>query len=81
MEQRLGAVGDLSTISTYMGHSWSSFEGGFIFTDDKELYELLLSIRSHGWSKQNTKEEHKRLVQKYKIDDFHAPFTFYFPRF
>ena len=54
---------------------------GFCFTDDKEIYELLLSLRSHGWAKQNSPEEQKRLVEKYKIDNFHTPFTFYYPGF
>lgn len=78
---KAGSIGDISTISTYFGHSWSTFEGGFCFTDDKEIYELLLQLRSHGWSKQNTKEKHEELIKKYNIDDFHSPFTFYVPGF
>lgn len=56
-------------------------KAGFIFTDDKELYELILQLRSHGWSKQNSEDKHQELIYKYNIDDFHSPFTFYVPGF
>ena len=41
----------MSSFSTYFGHHISTIEGGFVSTDDEELYEVLKSIRSHGWDR------------------------------
>ena len=37
--QKLGTFGMMSTFSTYFGHHISTIEGGFISTDNFELYE------------------------------------------
>ena len=47
--RKLGTFGLASTFSTFFGHHISTIEGGIISTDDKDFYELLVSIRSHGW--------------------------------
>jgi len=47
----LGTYGIASTFSTYFGHHMSTIEGGFVNTDDKRLYELLVMMRSHGWDR------------------------------
>ena len=46
---KLGTFGLMSSFSTYFGHHMSTIEGGFVSTNDKELYEVLKSIRSHEW--------------------------------
>ena len=46
-------------------------------TDDEDLYNTLLMLRSHGWAKDLNKASYDRLIKKYKIDDFHKPFTFF----
>ena len=38
--KKLGTFGIASTFSTYFGHHISTIEGGFVSTDDKDLYEL-----------------------------------------
>ena len=48
-EKKLGTFGVMSSFSTYFGHHISTIEGGVITTDDKDLYDILVSIRSHGW--------------------------------
>lgn len=79
--KKCGAFGDMGAFSFYFGHQISTIEGGMVSTDDKELNDLLLMLRSHGWSKDLPLESHQALVKKYKIDDFHSPFVFYEPGF
>ena len=33
-------------------------EGGFVTTDNEELYHILLSIRAHGWTRNLPRENH-----------------------
>lgn len=80
-EKKLGAYGDMGAFSFYFGHQISTIEGGMVLTDDKEFHNLLLMLRSHGWSKDLDSETHTRLVEQYQIDDFHQPFVFYEPGF
>lgn len=79
--QRVGSFGDMSSFSFYFGHQMSTIEGGMVSTNDKELNDLLLMLRSHGWSKDVDKATHQALVTQYAIDDFHSPFVFYEPGF
>tara|TARA_R110000824_G_scaffold87273_3_gene215222 strand:- start:7 stop:1197 length:1191 start_codon:yes stop_codon:yes gene_type:complete len=73
----VGTIGDISSFSFYFGHQLSSIEGGMINTDSKELYDLMLMLRSHGWGKDLDASAYQSLVDKYDIDDFHKPFTFF----
>jgi len=79
--KRVGAFGDMSSFSLYFGHQISTIEGGLVSTDNKLFNNILLLLRSHGWSKDLDKESHNQLVKKYNIDDFHSPFVFYEPGF
>ena len=51
-----GTIGDMSSFSFYFGHQLSTIEGGMVNTSDKELYETLLMLRSHGWGKDLPKD-------------------------
>ena len=77
----VGTVGDMSSFSFYFGHQLSSIEGGMVNTDSKELYDLMLMFRSHGWGKDLDSATHDKLIEKYEIDDFNKPFTFFVPGF
>ena len=77
----VGTIGDMSSFSFYFGHQLSTIEGGRVNTDDKELYDMLLMLRSLGWGKDLVIESYDRLVDKNGIDDFHKPFTFFVPGF
>jgi CDP-6-deoxy-D-xylo-4-hexulose-3-dehydrase len=79
--KKLGTFGDLSTFSFYFGHHMSTIEGGMISTDDEDLYHILLSIRSHGWDRDLPTKKQEELRKKYKINDFKALYTFYYPGF
>ena len=79
--KKTGCFGDISTFSFYYGHHMSTIEGGMICTDDDELAVFLRSIRCHGWDRDLPPETQKKLRSEYDIDDFHAPYTFYYPGF
>lgn len=78
---KLGTFGDLSTFSFYFGHHMSTIEGGMISTNDEDLYHILLSIRSHGWDRDLPIKKQEELRQKYKVNNFRALYTFYYPGF
>jgi len=80
-EAYVGSFGDMASFSFYFGHQISTIEGGMVSTSNKQFLDLLLMLRSHGWSKDLDSESHRRLVQEHQIDDFHTPFVFYHPGF
>lgn len=78
---KLGNFGIMSTFSTYFGHHISTIEGGFVTTNDEEIYNLLLSCRSHGWDRDLQLDEQQKLRKKYNVSDFNALYTFFYPGF
>jgi CDP-6-deoxy-D-xylo-4-hexulose-3-dehydrase len=79
--RKIGSFGDLASFSFYFGHQMSTVEGGMVSTDDRSIADLLLMLRSHGWSKDLDSTTHHALVTQHLIDDFHSPFVFYEPGF
>jgi len=79
--QKLGTFGKMSSFSTFFGHHISTIEGGLISTDDFELYELLLSIRSHGWDRDLSEKTQVKLQKEWSVSDFDAMYTFYYSGF
>ncbi len=79
--KRIGSFSDMSSFSFYFGHQLSTIEGGMVNTNSKELYDLLLMLRSHGWGKDLDQETRKKWMDKYRIDGWHEPFTFFVPGF
>jgi CDP-6-deoxy-D-xylo-4-hexulose-3-dehydrase len=79
--EQTGTFGLMSSFSTYFGHHFSTIEGGFVCTNDFELYEILKSIRSHGWSRDLSENTKKKLQAENNIDDFRNFYTFYYPGF
>ena len=47
----LGTFGDFGTYSFYYSHQITSGEGGMIVCKTKEDYDLLYTMRSHGWDR------------------------------
>lgn len=80
-DKKLGTFGTMSTFSTYFGHHISTIEGGFICTDNFELYELLVSLRSHGWDRDLSSKTQKKLQKEWNISEFNALYTFYYSGF
>jgi CDP-6-deoxy-D-xylo-4-hexulose-3-dehydrase len=67
----------MSSFSFYFGHQLSTIEGGMVNTDDKELYDMLMMLRSHGWGKDLPEDTYNKLIEENGVDDFHKPFTFF----
>lgn len=74
--KQTGTFGIMGTFSTFFSHHMATMEGGFVTTDDKELYHILLSLRAHGWTR-NLPKENKVCI---KSDDwFEESFRFVLP--
>lgn len=59
---KTGGFGQIGTHSTFFSHHMSTMEGGICVTDDELTYELLKSLRTHGWVRD---VENKELFYKY----------------
>lgn len=46
-----GTAGLVGTFSSFFSHHIATMEGGIILTDDEQLYQEMLSLRSHGWTR------------------------------
>lgn len=77
----LGTFGYASFFSLYFGHHLSTIEGGFICTDNDEFYDVLLSMRSHGWDRDLNETSKSNWRANYNFDDFSALYKFYYPGF
>ncbi len=77
--KKVGSFGEMGSFSFYFGHQLSTIEGGMVNTNSKELYDMLLMLRSHGWGKDLDEKTYGKLMRKHKIEDFHKPFTFFVP--
>ena len=80
-DRHVGTFGEMSSMSFYFGHHISTIEGGMISTDDEQLHDILLHIRSHGWAKDIEPEKEQRLAAAHDVLDFNRVFTFYYPGF
>jgi CDP-6-deoxy-D-xylo-4-hexulose-3-dehydrase len=78
---KLGNFGLMTSFSTYFGHTMSTIEGGMISTNNKEVYETLLQLRSHGWDRDLSEDKQKELRSSWDVTDFSALYTFYIPGF
>lgn len=78
---KVGTVGDMSTFSFYFGHQLSTIEGGMVNTNNKEMFDLLMMYRSHGWGKDLDEETYNKKINEEGVDDFHKPFYFFLPGF
>lgn len=47
-----GTFGALGTFSTFYSHHISTMEGGLVVTDDDYLYQAMVSMRAHGWTRE-----------------------------
>ena len=56
----LGTFGDFGTYSFFYSHQITSGEGGMIVCNSKEDYDLVYSMRSHGWSRKLKRDSIKR---------------------
>ncbi|QGP56140.1 UDP-4-amino-4-deoxy-L-arabinose--oxoglutarate aminotransferase [Piscirickettsia salmonis] len=71
-----GTFGILGTFSTYFSHHISTMEGGVVVTNNEELYHIMLSLRSHGWTRHLPEEN---CVVKKNSNSFYESFRFVLP--
>lgn len=75
--KQAGTFGVMGSFSSFFSHHISTMEGGLIVTDDEEIYQILLSLRAHGWTRNLPKQN---LVCSDKSDDpFEESFRFVLP--
>lgn len=74
--KQLGTFGLLGTYSFFYSHHICTMEGGMVVTEDKELYEYMLSIRAHGWTRNLPKDSE---IYEKKDDSFYESFNFIVP--
>ena len=74
--KQAGTFGIMGTFSTFFSHHMATMEGGFITTNDEELYHVLISLRSHGWTRHLPKENK---VSNKSDDWFEESFRFVLP--
>lgn len=79
---KLGNCGEFaSTFSLFFGHHLSTIEGGMVCTNDSDFYDTLLMVRSHGWTRDLSREKQIKLQNEWNIDNFNNLYTFYIPGF
>ena len=74
-QTRVGALSDISCFSFYFGHHMTTIEGGMVCTNDEEIYQLARMLRSHGM----TREASKEVQERYSSPDLNPLFTFAVP--
>lgn len=74
----LGTFGLIGTYSSFYSHHICTMEGGVAVTNDDLLYEYMLAIRAHGWTR-NLPE--KSLLHQRSGDSFYEKFHFIVPGF
>lgn len=75
--RQAGTFGIAGSYSSFFSHHIATMEGGLVVTDDEELYHIMLSLRSHGWTRHLPKFNH---VTGEKSDDpFEESFKFVLP--
>lgn len=74
--KQAGTFGLMGTYSSFFSHHISTMEGGMVVTDDEELYHIMLSVRSHGWTR-HLPEDNK--VCKKDPNPFYESFRFVLP--
>lgn len=74
--KKTGTFGAMGTFSTFFSHHISTMEGGVTVTDNEELYHIMLSLRSHGWTRHLPVNNH---VAEKSENAFEESFRFVLP--
>ena len=75
-KKQAGSFGDFSTHSFFFSHHISTIEGGMVSTNNREIYNILKSLRAHGWTRDLDK---KNQIHKYVKNDFNSEYKFVLP--
>lgn len=80
-EKYAGTFGSMGSYSFFYSHQMCCIEGGAIVTDDDEIYQNLLMLREHGWTRKCDEKTQTELKNKWNVSDFNDMYTFYVPGF
>ena len=75
-EKFTGTCGIMGSFSFFFSHHLQTMEGGMILTNDKNLYELCVSLRAHGWIRDLPDDNS---IEKKTGNSFHDSFNFVTP--
>jgi len=75
--KQAGTFGVMGSYSSFFSHHISTMEGGLIVTDDEELYQIMISLRAHGWTRDLPK--HNLVCGEKSDDPFEELFRFVLP--
>jgi len=78
--RKLGTFGLMSNFSFYYAHHLSTIEGGMVCTNDRNFYETVRMLRSHGMVREVTSEDVKRAYIT-NHPDLNPDFIFAFPAY
>ena len=78
--KKLGTFGLMSNFSYYYAHHLSTVEGGMICTNDRNMYEVVRMLRSHGMVRESTSDGLKKSYSE-KYPDLNPDFIFAFPAY
>lgn len=73
--RQAGSFGIAGTFSTFFSHHISTMEGGVVIADDERLYHTMISLRAHGWLRDQPANSHLTT----DVDDFMRLFRFVLP--
>jgi len=76
-DQYTGTLGLCGSFSTFFSHHISTMEGGVIATNNDEIYQILVSLRAHGWTRNLPKNN--LITGSKSDDDFEESFKFVLP--
>lgn len=78
--KKLGSFGLISNFSYYFAHHMSTIEGGMVCTNNKDIYEIIRMLRSHGMTREASSDAIK---QKYieQNPDLTDDFIFAYPAY
>lgn len=77
--KKTGTWGCMGSHSTYFSHHITTIEGGFVLTNSKHLYDLLVCLRAHGWAREIG--EDSEIYNTHQNDERYIPkdFLFFLP--
>lgn len=75
--RQAGTFGIAGSYSSFFSHHIATMEGGLVVTDDEELYHIMLSLRSHGWTRNLPKFNH--VTGEKSEEPFEESFKFVLP--
>lgn len=79
-DAKVGSLGWISNFSFYYAHHLSTIEGGMVCTNDREVYQKVRMLRSHGMVREGNDPE---LRQRYEEEnpELNPAFIFAFPAY